>query len=68
MSRIAINKCQHGAWAVSVERNGSGTRLVGKCCRGPWNEVHSWPVTPDQLREIVIELECEADIGESAGG
>lgn len=62
---LSLDRCdQHGMQALSLNHNGSGTRLTrGKCC-GRWREVQKWPLTGAEMREIANEFECAADQAE----
>lgn len=64
--RLTLNECPHGVRSISLDDWAGGTRLTtGKCC-GRWDEVQTWSMSPDDLREAARLFEDAADtIGES---
>lgn len=61
MKYLSISKCEHGAWMVSVDDEGGGTRLTPIKCCGRWVESARIPMSAQQLRDAAIEMECNAD-------
>ena len=59
--RLAINKCTHGVYSISVDNDGGGTRLTPSKCCGIWHLVKDWPLTASDIDEIINTFECEKE-------
>jgi len=61
MRTLAIYKCPHSIYSVSLDDEGGGIRLTPSKCCGHWDHVSSWSMTAEELRELANEFECAAD-------
>lgn len=58
---LAINRCPHGVFSVTIDGDGSGVRITPSKCCGRWDLVKSWPLSKREWDEIVNEIQCETD-------
>lgn len=60
---LSINRCPEHSdfWSISIDSDSGGTRLTSAKCCGRWHVVKRFEMTPEKLRDIATELECEAD-------
>lgn len=61
--KLSICQCpvHRNFWMVSIDGDGSGTRLTPSKCCGSWREVRSWKMTGKELRRMANEIECAAE-------
>lgn len=61
---LGLYECEHGKREVHLDfGDGVGVRLAvlkPRCCKR-MQRVTSWPLSADEVREIVNELECTLD-------
>ena len=66
--RLSVNRCPHGTYSVALDSEGSGTRLTPSNCCGRWDLVKEWKMDADDLRNIIVEMECAVDEMERSDG
>ena len=65
VKNLVINQCPtHRWWSVSIDDDGGGVRVTGSKCCGRWNTIHTFPMSPDQWRELARLAEDAAEDGE----
>ena len=58
---LAICRCPHGIWSVSLDALHSSTRLTPQKHCGRWDTIQSWNLNEEQLMSIANEIQCQVD-------
>lgn len=55
---VCVMRCPHGAYAISFDIGSTATRVFGHKHCGTWDDVATWGVSADDVRELINQ--CEA--------